>query len=175
MSNTPNALSMTRPVLRGLLVLNAVYAFLIAALLIGTWVFPGLLYKAIGLADGEGAVVVHAALRAIVVVGIAGAYVVYRVLRELLAIVDTVKGGDPFVAGNARRLRAIAWWVLVGEVLRLLVGAIASAAAKAAPSLKIDFDIGFSFAPWFAVLLIFVLARVFEQGTRMRADLEGTV
>ena len=174
-TNPPNALALTRPLIRGLIVLNTLYAIAIGVLLIGTFIFPQLLYKALHVAEGDGAAALHAALRAIVVVGIAGAYVVYRVLRELLAIVDTVKGGDPFVAGNARRLRAIAWWVLVGEVLRLLVGAIASAAAKAAPSLKIDFDIGFSFAPWLAVLLIFVLARVFEQGTRMRADLEGTV
>ena len=31
------------------------------------------------------------------------------------------------------------------------------------------------FAPWLAVLLLFVLARVFDQGARMRADLDGTV
>jgi len=35
--------------------------------------------------------------------------------------------------------------------------------------------VGFSFAPWLAVLLLFVLARVFAEGARMRADLEGTV
>ena len=34
---------------------------------------------------------------------------------------------------------------------------------------------GFSFAPWLAVLLLFVLSGVFAQGARMRADLEGTV
>jgi hypothetical protein len=28
---------------------------------------------------------------------------------------------------------------------------------------------------WLAVLLLFVLARVFDYGTRMRDDLEGTV
>jgi hypothetical protein len=33
----------------------------------------------------------------------------------------------------------------------------------------------FSFAPWLAVLLLFVLAGVFAHGARMRADLEGTV
>jgi hypothetical protein len=86
-----------------------------------------------------------------------------------------VHSGDPFVAVNARRLQAIAWWVLVGELLRLLVGAIGWAASKAVPSFGIDLHISFSFTPWLAVLLLFVLARVFEEGTRMRADLEGTV
>jgi hypothetical protein len=34
---------------------------------------------------------------------------------------------------------------------------------------------GFSLTRWLAVLLLFVLARVFEQGARMREELEGTV
>jgi hypothetical protein len=39
------------------------------------------------------------------------------------------------------------------------------------------FDIDWSFSPtrWVAVLLLFVLARVFEQGAQMREELEGTV
>ena len=41
------------------------------------------------------------------------------------------------------------------------------------PDLEIDFN--FSVAPWLAVLLLFVLARVFAEGTRMRSDLDGTV
>lgn len=39
----------------------------------------------------------------------------------------------------------------------------------------IDIDWTFSFTPWIAVLLLFVLARVFAHGARMREDLEGTV
>ena len=42
-------------------------------------------------------------------------------------------------------------------------------------ALGIHIDWSFSFTPWVAVLLLFVLARVFEHGARMRADLEGTV
>jgi len=175
MTDSPNALALTRPVIRGLIILNALYALAIGALLVATLLYPPLLFKALGVPEGEGAWELRTALRAVVVVGLVGAYVAYRVLRELLAIVDTVRIGDPFVAGNARRLQAIAWWVLAGEVLRMLVAAIAWAADKAVPSFGIDFDIAFSFAPWLAVLLLFVLARVFEQGARMRADLEGTV
>ena len=37
------------------------------------------------------------------------------------------------------------------------------------------FDWSFSLTPWLAVVLLFVLARVFDEGTRMRDDLEGTV
>ena len=78
-----------------------------------------------------------------------------------------------FVAGNARRLQAIAWWVLAGEVLRLAIGATAWAASS--PAQGLDLDTGFSLAPWLAVLLLFVLARVFAEGTRLRDDLAGTV
>lgn len=176
MPSPPNVLALTRPLIRGLMVLNALYALAIGLLLLGTLVFPKLLFEALaGLADGAGAWHLRAALRTIVVLGLAGAYIVHCVLRELLAIVETVRNGDPFVTGNADRLQAIAWWVLAGEGLRLLVGAVVWGAAKAAPSAGIDIDVGFSFAPWLAVLLLFVLARVFDQGARMRADLEGTV
>jgi hypothetical protein len=105
--------------------------------------------------------------------GIAGAFVVDRVLRQLRAIVATVENGDPFTAGNARRLEAIAWWVVAGEGIRLLIGAVAWGATAGVESL--DLDLHFSWAPWLAVLLLFVLARVFDEGTRMRRDLEGTV
>lgn len=40
---------------------------------------------------------------------------------------------------------------------------------------QLDLDWNFSITPWIVVLLLFVLARVFEHGARMRADLEGTV
>jgi hypothetical protein len=87
----------------------------------------------------------------------------------LLAIVDTVRSGDPFILENARRLTAIAWSVLALEVLRLIIAAIISTVWEAG---RID---GFSIASWFAVLMLFVLAGVFSQGARMRADLEGMV
>ena len=42
-------------------------------------------------------------------------------------------------------------------------------------SQPLDLDWSFSVTGWLAVLLLFVLARVFDHGTRMRDDLEGTV
>jgi len=39
----------------------------------------------------------------------------------------------------------------------------------------VDLDAGFSINGWLAVLLTFVLARVFAEGALMREDLEGTV
>src|SRR5260221_2860452 len=108
-------------------------------------------------------------LRAIVVVGLVGAAIVRTILRRLLAIVDTVRVGDPFILDNAGRLEAIPWHVLALEGLRVVVAAIAAGVSEP------QRIAAFSFAPWLAVLLLFVLAGVFAQGARLRADLEGTV
>jgi len=173
MTQPPKVLVFTEQALKALMVLNALYAVGIAALLVASLVAPGFLFRALVGLKGAGTWELHAALRSVVVIGIVGAYVVQRVLRELQAIVHTVRGGDPFVADNARRLQAIAWWVLAGEGLRLLVGAIAWSVSRYVQPLHMH--IGFSLAPWLTVLLLFVLARVFDEGARMRADLEGTV
>src|SRR5215211_5841729 len=48
-------------------------------------------------------------LRAIAVLGLAAIPLNHAVLKRLLAIVETVRGGDPLIAVNASRLQAIAW------------------------------------------------------------------
>lgn len=112
-------------------------------------------------------------LHAIAVVGLAAVPLNHVVLRRLLAIVATVRAGDPFVAANASRLQAIAWALLALQLLSLVIGAIASSIST--PERPFDFDAGFSINGWLAVLLTFVLARVFAEGTVLREDLEGTV
>jgi hypothetical protein len=91
----------------------------------------------------------------------------------LVAIVETVRAGDPFVAANADRLRAIAWVLLGLQFVSGVIGAIGTFVSN--PSQPLHLDAGFSISGWLAVLLTFVLARVFAEGTRIRADLEGTV
>jgi hypothetical protein len=109
-------------------------------------------------------------LRSVEMLGLVMVALVHRILRRLLAIVDSVRGGDPFVIENARRLQAIAWSLLGIEAVRLSVVAIGAAVDihKAGPA-------GFSVVPWLAIVLLFVLAGVFMHGARMREDLEGTV
>jgi hypothetical protein len=173
-SNLPaHALGWSRPLLRGLVVLNLVYAAGIALLFVASLVAGDTVFGAMGVRHGPHRATLVLGMHAMMLVGLLAAFVVDRVLRQLLAIIETVRAGDPFVAGNARRLDTIAWWVLAGEVLRLAIGAIAWAAST--PAQPLEVDIGFSLAPWLAVLLLFVLARVFAEGTRMRTDLEGTV
>ena len=173
--NAPsNALAWSRTAVQVLLVLNLAYAALIAVMFVVSLVPGTILWEALGIIFPEGhrdRIVLG--LRTVMVLGVAAALVVDRVLRQLRAIVETVGAGDPFVADNAHRLERIAWWVLAGEGLRLLIAAVAWAATTGVT--EIDMEYGFSFAPWLAVLLLFVLARVFAEGTRMRTDLEGTV
>src|SRR2546426_8268347 len=112
-------------------------------------------------------------LRAIAVLGLAAIPLNYAVLKRLLAIVQTVRAGDPFVAANASRLQAIAWVLLALNLLSIVIGAIAK--ARSTPAHPLHINAGFSINGWLVVLLTFLLARVFAQGAVMREDLEGTV
>jgi hypothetical protein len=112
-------------------------------------------------------------LRAIAALGLAAIPLNHAVLKRLLAIVETVRAGDPFVAPNANRLQAIAWVLLTLQLLSLVIDAIAKAVSI--PGQPLHLDAGFSINGWLAVLLTFLLARVFAEGTLMRDDLDGTV
>jgi hypothetical protein len=112
-------------------------------------------------------------LRAIAVIGLVTIPINHAILKRLLAMVASVRVGDPFVAANAYRLQAIAWALLALQLLGLVIAAIAKAVSTAAHPL--DLDAGFSVNGWLAVLLTFILARVFAEGTLMREDLQGTV
>jgi hypothetical protein len=112
-------------------------------------------------------------LRAIAVLGLAAIPLNYAVLKRLLAIVETVRAGDPFIAANASRLQATAWVLAALNLLSIVIGAIAKTVSTPAHPLHIN--AGFSIRGWLAVLLTFLLARVFAEGARMREDLEGTV
>ena len=95
------------------------------------------------------------------------------ILRRLLAIVETVSGGDPFVAANAERLRIIAWSLCALQVLGMIVVAIGKAVADS--GLPLHLGAGFSASGWLAVLMAFVLAQVFAVGTELRDEVRGTV
>jgi hypothetical protein len=112
-------------------------------------------------------------LRAIAVLGLVTIPLNYVVLKRLLAVVQTVRAGDPFVAANASRLQAIAWVLLALNLLSIVIGAIAKTVSS--PAHPLHLDAGFSINGWLVVLLTFVLARVFADGALMRKDVKGTV
>ena len=169
----PAALSLSRKVLRVLITLNILFGIFIFGLLVTSFVAGDFMARALTHAHGDPQRGVVFAMRVIMIIGICAVPLTHLVLTRLLAIVETVSVGDPFVSVNATRLQAIAWTILALEILHLVVGAVARAASTEAHPLRIGQD--FSVTRWLAVLLCFVLARVFEHGARMREDLEGTV
>jgi len=113
------------------------------------------------------------ALRAVAVLGLVSIPINYLILKRLVAMVETVRAGDPFVAANASRLQTIGWALLALQLLSIVIGAIGKAVST--PAHPLHLDAGFSINGWLAVLLTFVLARVFAEGALMREELEGTV
>jgi hypothetical protein len=112
-------------------------------------------------------------LRAVAALGLIVVPLNHAVLKRLLAMVGTVRAGDPFVAANAYRLQAIAWLLLALQIISVIIGVIGKSVST--PAHPVHLDAGFSINGWLAVLLTFILARVFAEGTLMREDLEGTV
>jgi hypothetical protein len=112
-------------------------------------------------------------MRGIIVIGILSAPVLHLVYTRLLAIVETVRMGDPFVIVNAERLRTIAWAIVGLEIMHVCVIALANGVTVGTE--KVDIGGKLSVTPWLTILLLFVLVRVFDQGARMRDELEATV
>ena len=142
-------------------------------LLLASIVVPGPLFEALGVRLAAGRDSLELGMTLIMVIGLVSVPAAYVILSRLRAIVDTVRDGDPFVPANAERLQTIAWAYLGLELLHIAVGVVAGRSGSSAQPLDVHWH--FSVTPWVAVLLLFVLARVFDHGARMRADLEGTV
>jgi hypothetical protein len=164
------ALPIAYVVLRTLVVLNWAYGAAILVLLLmmphEQWIMS--VFK---LTPGPAADRTIMGLQLIAVLGLAAIPLNHGILTRLLAIVDTVRGGDPFVAQNAYRLQATAWRLLALQLLSILIGGIGKAIST--PEAPVHLSAGFSIAGWVAVLVTFILARVFAEGTVMRDELEG--
>jgi Protein of unknown function (DUF2975) len=166
------ALPTANLVLQILIVLNWVVGAALLALLVvapnAQWIMSA--YKLTPSPEAERLIF---GLRVIGVLILAMIPLNHIVLKRLHAIVETVRTGDPFVSANADRLRAIAWTLLAVQLLSLVIGGVAEELST--PSRPVDVDAGFSISGWLAVLLTFVLARVFTEGELMRQDLKGTI
>jgi hypothetical protein len=169
---TSTALPVAYVTLRILIVLNWIAGALILALLLLTpnrdWII-----SALDLAPGPDAERTIWGLRAVATLGLVGVPLNHAILTRMLRMVETVGRGDPFVRDNAYRLNAIAWFLLALQLLGMVIGAIGKWIST--PAHPVHLDAGFSVNGWLAVILTFVLARVFAEGALMREDLEGTV
>jgi hypothetical protein len=159
--------------LRILIILNWVFGACILALLAYSLLNEPWMIRALGVSGFASPRWVMSAMRGIAALGLVAILFNHEILRRLLAIVVTVRRGDPFVAANAYRLNTIAWFLLALQLLSIVIAAIGKAIANHGN--PFHSDAGFSIAGWLAVILTFVLARVFAEGALMREDLEGTI
>ena len=147
-------------------------AFAIAILASFPWAgaITGRLVAKYGSAVDAPAVLV--AVRLLMAGGIIAVAVLHRVFANLLAIIRTIRSGDPFTIANASRLQAIGWALLAFQLLDIVLGGFTAWFAH----LHVQFA---TWSPalggWLAVLVAFVLAGVFRQGATMRDDLAATI
>lgn len=160
--------TVTRLLLR-LGIAAATVTMLVLAWMLVTWMTePGRI--AVSAGPGSDAVATSPSMTALALVaGLAATGLLLPVLGKLLAILRSIDDGDPFTHANGQRLRAIGWLLLSAYGVTLGISMI----VLPAPLTR-----AFSVTPWIglvAVSLFFVVARVFDIGADMRADLDGTV
>ena len=173
MSHQSAALPIAFVVLRILVVLNFLAGLAVFVLLAGTIFLHEWTLTALGITPVHPIRTNLLGLQGIAALGLIAFYLNHLVLKRLQAMVDTVRAGDPFVAANAYRLHAIAWLMVGMQLLSIAIAAIGRFIST--PENPVNLDAGFSVNSWLAIILTFVLARVFAEGTLMRQDLEGTV
>jgi Protein of unknown function (DUF2975) len=98
---------------------------------------------------------------------------IWTMMRKLLAIIDSVEDRNPFVVANAVRLRAIGWLMVGVQIVGLPLATAAGNVADIFGENDVGFDLPLNGI--LAILLVFILAGIFERGAEMREELEGTV
>jgi hypothetical protein len=133
------ALSVANTVLRILIVLNWISG---AAILVLLSLSPNAdwIMSAFKLAPSPDTDRLIWGLRSIAFIGLCAIPLHYIFLKRLLAIVDTVRGGDAFVEANASRLLTMGWTLLVLQCFSIVIGGIASAVSTAAHPLHLDVE-----------------------------------
>ncbi|WP_432767787.1 MAG: DUF2975 domain-containing protein [Sphingopyxis sp.] len=96
----------------------------------------------------------------------------HAIFTRLVAMIDATKAGAAFSTENARRLRTIGWWLLFTQIVDAGFGLLSMEMSAASGEV---FGWQPSLTAWLAVLLLFILARIFEQGAAMRDELEQTI
>ena len=168
-----STLGFTRGLLSTLIVLNILFAGIFAIGLAVTVGFEPQILA--GLADdglpGPPAMVLEA-LRWVAVLALATCLPAHILLTRLRAMTADIAIGRPFTELGGLRLRVIAWALLAIQIIDLAFGYVGMRYDEATGG-AISWSFGLT--GWLAVLLLFVLARVFEQGAAMQGELEATV
>ena len=102
-------------------------------------------------------------------------------LNRLRRIVDSVSEGNPFTRINGTRLRGMGVAALAIQIVTffgsLLASAMVSILGEVQPGEEFSMHIegGLSISGILLVLLLIILARVFDRGAEMQDELQGTV
>jgi len=102
-------------------------------------------------------------------------------INRLRRIVDSVGEGNPFTRINGTRLRGIGIAALAIQVLTFVGALLATAMlsilgeVKPGQDFHLSIEGGTSISGMLLVLLLIILARVFDRGAEMQDELEGTI
>jgi hypothetical protein len=160
-------------VVRTGLVVNRFFLVAVAMGLLLSWIFPAQ-FAALLISPNAGTDVraEMTGLRLLMLIGFAMSVATDRLFVALVQIIASARAGDPFISANARRLQTIGWALLALQLIDIpsaLLERFFPSLSSGAP------DFPFSPGGWLAVLMVFVLSRVFAVGSTMRDELEGTV
>ena len=165
----PSALAVSRMALRLALIFNAIFGVVLCGVMILSIGVGGIFLAMDGFGEVKPA---DAAILAVMTVNtVAIVRLTHLVLKRLIEIIDTVRGGEPFALANAGRLRQIAWKLLGIECLAVF-GTFLFGQLDIKLPVEVDMPWTISFGMLIAVPLLLVLSRVFDEGARMRASLE---
>ena len=165
-------LGTSRFVIRSAFIANRGFLLAIAAGLILSWILQPQLASFLRQSGNNDIPSLMTGLRLLMLIGIVMGIATDRLLTALGQVIASARAGDPFVAANARRLQAIGWSLLVLQLLDIpaaLLTRFFPSLGTAAP------DGTISLGGWVAVLMVFVLSRIFAAGSLMRDELEATV
>ena len=95
------------------------------------------------------------------------------VCAQLRKILSTLAEGDPFVPDNAPRLTSIAIAIGLIELIRMASVLILAATVDLGEGYVANINI--NLAVWGAVIVLFILAQVFKEGTRLREEEKMTI
>src|SRR4051812_19996732 len=101
------ALPAAHAVLRLLIVLNWLYGAVVLGILVGLVAAGQWTLTALGIAPTDQSGPLLMGMRAIAALGLMAVPLNLATLRRLVAMVETVRSGDPFVSANADRLQAV--------------------------------------------------------------------
>ena len=165
-------LGLSRLLLRILVALNLAMGALMILGFAATFVFEDGLSRVLrAWLRGVNLALLLPTVRVWLLLALPGVAAIHLLFVRTLDILRAVRLGHPFEAENAARLRTMAWCLLVVQLLQLANGVMSRIATIA--HARINWEP--SLVGWLAVLLLFVLAGVFDAGARMRSELEAMI